>query len=159
MDFLVDALTAAELVRGVAPTLTGALGEESRGYVISYPEYSFLLDIALEVASSGASEGQLSEINRKIDGIVSIADWLSVYLDLAATNEIHGIPLVLAIPTASAARHLVAVRSYYDLNCREATNLLLAEEREIPIVARAESLTTEMRAAIEDRGVALLMAA
>ncbi len=159
MELLVDALTTWDLVIGQSPAVGAADSTETHFYFISYPEYLFLLDVSLDVASQNSMSAPLTEIGEAFDSIISIADWLAVHLDLTRLSNLEGIAIELVIPSADSARHVLSMRQYYGLSEREATNVLVAEERSIPYVSNPESMNAALRAAIEDRNVPLLIAA
>lgn len=157
MNVLVDALVAADLVKGRRPDLNAG-GGEFANFSITLAEYSLLQTIALRVLERSTPPAVVQIVESATERRVTRWHWISALFDLDACGE-QGNNIDLVGPTRAASSHVALLSHAYSISEREAINLLTAESLGMTFCATACLLGESMRAALDDRRVPVALVA
>lgn len=149
---LIDALILRELLSGRLPKASTAQGGPAV-HIVAWPEYLFLGNLILHVNSAPRLSGQtLTPTLRAIDelagGGIGVRGWLGAFLDLGRVQDIHGISVQISQPHPQAAQGVIDAMAAFNLDSREATNLVFAESEGTPFIATQATVTDSMLVAL-----------
>lgn len=153
---LVDALVLRELLSGRRPSPSSP-GAPPPAYVVSWPEYLFLGEAILHLGARKSPEQKpvtMRAVDELTKGRIGPTDWLGAFLDLGRVHDVHGIGIEVTDPHPQAAQAVLDAMSNFDLDAREATNLVLADSEVIPFIASESTLSDKMLTALNRSSIA-----
>lgn len=156
MNVLVDALVAADLVKGRIPQLDE--DGERASFSITLAEYALLQALAIRILERRTPPLVIRAIEDATDRQVSRWHWIAALFDLDACGE-YGNNVDLVAPTRAAAAHVGLLAQAYSITEREAINLLTAESLGMTFCASGSLLSESMRIALDERRVPLALVA
>jgi hypothetical protein len=147
---LVDAVVLASLMRG--DQLSDPANPEE--YVVSWPEFAFLTEIACEATARRIPPRTIAAIEQigRASGQAR-RTWLPALIEVGRIMELNHLDIEVASPPSEASMDFVASISALGLSSREATNLVLAEWRGLTFRASQATLSVYMQRALSQRRI------
>lgn len=117
-------------------------------FFVTYPEY-----VSTLIKCADRPPTPFMRMVDSVGGVHGIHHWLDVFFDLISLQELHGLQVELVIPRPRVAASVVAVMRRYELDVREATNLLVTEVEQAVFIADRTNLSSAFLAAVRDRNI------
>jgi hypothetical protein len=149
---LIDALILRELLSGRQPT-TDLVQRRPTAYMVTWPEYLFLGKLIMNRSSAWSVRGKdliptLRAIDELTEGGIGLRGWLGAFLDLGRVQDIHGISVQVSHPHPEAAQGVLNAMVEFNLDPREATNLVFAESEGVQFLATQATVSDSMLVAL-----------